>query len=54
MKKGSSQQFQAVIRNNLGLKILALMVATFVWFYVCHTEINLPNITGKSRQHIKK
>ncbi|MFH0796501.1 MAG: hypothetical protein V2A65_05510 [Candidatus Omnitrophota bacterium] len=54
MKRINGQQIQAIIRNNWGLKILALMVAIFVWFYVCHIEINFPNIAGRARQHNKK
>ena len=42
MEKISGRRIRAIVMNNLGLKILALLVAVFVWLYVYHIDIQIP------------
>ena len=44
--KLNKNRLKDLINNNLELKILAVVVAVFVWLYVYHVEINLPQLRG--------
>ena len=41
------QRLNGLVKNNLELKILAVVVAILVWFYVYHVEIYLPQMRNK-------
>jgi hypothetical protein len=52
--KINRQYLKNLIKNNLELKVLAVVVAIFVWLYVYHVEINLPQARAeKSVQRLK-
>ena len=46
--KINRQHLKNLIKNNLELKVLAVVVAIFVWLYVYHVEIYLPQMRNKS------
>ena len=52
MERISGNRIKSIIRNNLGLKILALLVAVFVWLYVYHIDIKLPQAVKQARSHL--
>ena len=51
MERISGNRIKSIVRNNLGLKILALLVAVFVWLYVYHIDIKLPQAIKQARPH---
>jgi len=44
----NKKRIKRLIKNNLELKILALVVAIFVWLYVYHIEVHLPQFRNIS------
>ena len=52
--KINRQRLKNLIRNNLELKILAVVVAILVWLYVYHVEIYLPQIRNKSTHESRR
>ena len=52
--KINRQHLKSSVRNNLGLKILAVVVAILVWLYVYHVEIYLPQIRNKSTHESRR
>ncbi|MFH2069522.1 MAG: hypothetical protein ABII89_08715 [Candidatus Omnitrophota bacterium] len=45
--KINREHLNNLVKNNLELKILALVVAILVWLYVYHVEIYLPQMRDK-------
>ncbi|MCX5642534.1 MAG: hypothetical protein NTY10_04815 [Candidatus Omnitrophica bacterium] len=52
--KINRQRLKNLIRNNLELKILAVVVAILVWLYVYHVEIYLPQTRNKATHESRR
>ncbi len=52
--KINRQHLKNSVRNNLELKILAVVVAILVWLYVYHVEIYLPQMRNKSTHESRR
>ena len=52
--KINKEHLKGSVRNNLELKILAVVVAILVWLYVYHVEIYLPQMRNKSTHESRR
>jgi uncharacterized membrane-anchored protein len=52
--KINRQYLKGLVKNNLELKILAVVVAILVWLYVYHVEIHLPQTRNKSTNESRR
>ncbi len=52
--KINRQRLKGLVKNNLELKILAVVVAILVWLYVYHVEIYLPQMRNKSAHELRR
>ena len=52
--KINRQHLKNLVRNNLELKILAVVVAILAWLYVYHVEIYLPQMRNKSTHESRR
>jgi len=52
--KTNRRHLKNLVKNNLELKILAVVVAILVWLYVYHVEIYLPQMRNKATHESRK
>ncbi|MFA5394248.1 MAG: hypothetical protein WC338_07350 [Candidatus Ratteibacteria bacterium] len=52
--KITRENLKGLVKNNLELKILAVVVAILAWLYVYHVEIYLPQMRNKSTHEAQK